>query len=264
MHVKAVRRADYKRCTTPSFSTPSPSPQEPRASRRRWRGRHEQISRSRRARVPDAVPDAAGLVLAAAAGPTWPVQLAPVLVPPSGVAAARRAGQLAPHIAAVVRARAEQPKPAPPGATPDPGGTRATLNPFEALQDPFATAYSKTPFPFYAAGRHSPAYEPGDLQHQHVYDNDIRRGNAMGVMSQRRSSSPDGFVPSGPGLVDGEMGANGENSIHYSRIPQRVSFRFKTKRVELFHSNFVIDCPVAKKLLDLCAMKDGREFTTAT
>ncbi|EJD35433.1 hypothetical protein AURDEDRAFT_175526 [Auricularia subglabra TFB-10046 SS5] len=154
MHVKAVHRADYKRRTTPSFSTPAPSPQEPRASRRRWRRRQQQISRAaRQARVPDAVPDAAGLVLAAAASSIWPVQLAPVLVPPASVAAARRAGLLAPHIAAVVRARAEQPEPAPPGATPDPGGTRATLNPFDALEDPFATPYSKTPFPFYAAGR---------------------------------------------------------------------------------------------------------------
>ncbi|EJD38050.1 glycosyltransferase family 2 protein [Auricularia subglabra TFB-10046 SS5] len=58
------------------------------------------------------------------------------------------------------------------------------------------------------------------------------------------------------------MGADGENNIHYGRIPQRVPRRFKTiKRVELFHGNFVVDCPVPRKLLDMCAMKDDREFT---
>ncbi|EJD37439.1 hypothetical protein AURDEDRAFT_173513 [Auricularia subglabra TFB-10046 SS5] len=59
-------------------------------------------------------------------------------------------------------------------------------------------------------------------------DNDIRRGNAVGIMRQ----FPDGFVPSGPGLVDSEMRANGENSIHHSRIPLRVPYRFKAKRID--------------------------------
>ncbi|KAH9026424.1 chitin synthase-domain-containing protein [Lactarius hengduanensis] len=44
------------------------------------------------------------------------------------------------------------------------------------------------------------------------------------------------------------------NKIRYGRTPQRVPRRNKTsKRVELFHSNFVLDYAVPTKLLDLCA-----------
>ncbi|KAI0369434.1 glycosyltransferase family 2 protein [Pilatotrama ljubarskyi] len=53
-----------------------------------------------------------------------------------------------------------------------------------------------------------------------------------------------------------------ENNIRYGRIPQRVPRRYKTiKKVELFHGNFVLDSAVPTKLLNMCAMRNEREFT---
>jgi chitin synthase len=53
-----------------------------------------------------------------------------------------------------------------------------------------------------------------------------------------------------------------ENNIRYGRIPQRVPRRYRTiKKVELFHGNLVLDSPVPTKLLNMCAQRDGREFT---
>jgi chitin synthase len=47
----------------------------------------------------------------------------------------------------------------------------------------------------------------------------------------------------------------------YGRIPQRVPRRYKTKkRYELFHGNLVIDNEVPSKLLDMCPLKNEREF----
>ena len=53
-----------------------------------------------------------------------------------------------------------------------------------------------------------------------------------------------------------------ETNIRYGRIPQRVPRRYKTlKKVELFHGNFVLDSAVPSKLLDMCALRNEREFT---
>ncbi|KAG1735652.1 glycosyltransferase family 2 protein [Suillus occidentalis] len=53
-----------------------------------------------------------------------------------------------------------------------------------------------------------------------------------------------------------------ETNIRYGHIPQRVPRRYKTiKKVELFHGNFVLDSAVPTKLLDMCAMRNEREFT---
>ncbi|EIN12208.1 glycosyltransferase family 2 protein [Punctularia strigosozonata HHB-11173 SS5] len=53
-----------------------------------------------------------------------------------------------------------------------------------------------------------------------------------------------------------------ENNIRYGRIPQRVPRRYKTiKKVELFHGNFVLDSAVPTKLLNMCALRNEREFT---
>ncbi|KAL1722353.1 chitin synthase [Schizophyllum commune] len=69
-------------------------------------------------------------------------------------------------------------------------------------------------------------------------------------------------MPGGYGDEDGDDDARSETNIRYGRIPQRVPRRYKTiKRVELFHGNFVLDQPVASKLLDMCALKNDREFT---
>ncbi|KIK98524.1 glycosyltransferase family 2 protein [Paxillus rubicundulus Ve08.2h10] len=53
-----------------------------------------------------------------------------------------------------------------------------------------------------------------------------------------------------------------EINIRYGRIPQRVPRRYKTiKKVELFHGNFVLDSAVPTKLLNMCALRNEREFT---
>jgi len=50
--------------------------------------------------------------------------------------------------------------------------------------------------------------------------------------------------------------------IRYGRIPQRVPRRYKTlKRVELYHGNLVLDCPVPGRLLDRLNDRESREFT---
>ena len=66
------------------------------------------------------------------------------------------------------------------------------------------------------------------------------------------------------GYQDGPDGddAQPETNIRYGRIPQRVPRRYKTlKKVELFHGNFVLDSAVPSKLLDMCALRNEREFT---
>ncbi|KJA15623.1 glycosyltransferase family 2 protein [Hypholoma sublateritium FD-334 SS-4] len=63
-------------------------------------------------------------------------------------------------------------------------------------------------------------------------------------------------------MAAGGDDARSENNIRYGRIPQRVPRRYKTtKKVELFHGNFVLDNAVPKKLLEMCPNRIDREFT---
>ncbi|KAJ7655763.1 chitin synthase N-terminal-domain-containing protein [Mycena polygramma] len=79
---------------------------------------------------------------------------------------------------------------------------------------------------------------------------------------RRDPSSHSGFNMPVPGDYIGEDDGSVNNNIRYGRIPQRVPRRYKTiKRVELFHGNFVLDSPVPKKLLDMCANRTEREFS---
>ena len=67
-----------------------------------------------------------------------------------------------------------------------------------------------------------------------------------------------------PGVYEDVPDADGalETNIRYGRIPQRVPRRYKTlKKVELFHGNLVLDSAVPSKLLDMCALRNEREFT---
>ena len=67
-------------------------------------------------------------------------------------------------------------------------------------------------------------------------------------------------MPSIPGQYDAE--GDEENNIRYGSIPQRVPRRYKTiKKVELFHGNFVLDSAVPTKLLNMCPLRNEREFT---
>ncbi|QRV92037.1 chitin synthase [Ceratobasidium sp. AG-Ba] len=66
-----------------------------------------------------------------------------------------------------------------------------------------------------------------------------------------------------PGLDDEEQEHENEQSnIHYGAIPQRQPRRYKTiKKIPLYHGNLVFDNAVPSKLLDMCALKNDREFT---
>ncbi|KAJ7277016.1 chitin synthase-domain-containing protein [Mycena rebaudengoi] len=79
---------------------------------------------------------------------------------------------------------------------------------------------------------------------------------------RRDPSSHSGFNMPLPGDYIPEEDGSINNNIRYGRIPQRVPRRYKTiKRVELFHGNFVLDSPVPKKLLDMCANRTEREYS---
>ena len=111
---------------------------------------------------------------------------------------------------------------------------------------------------FDADGNHIGKFADG---HDDIMDEDDVDGQARGrrVKHEADLSDPD-YIPGGwdPNLLE-----NGEaNGIRYGRIPQRVPRRYKTlKRVELYHGNLVLDCPVPSKLLDKLNDRESREFT---
>ncbi|KAG2068213.1 glycosyltransferase family 2 protein [Suillus decipiens] len=71
-----------------------------------------------------------------------------------------------------------------------------------------------------------------------------------------------GRFPVAPGGQEAIPDDRSETNIRYGHIPQRVPRRYKTiKKVELFHGNLVLDSAVPTKLLDMCAMRNEREFT---
>jgi len=77
---------------------------------------------------------------------------------------------------------------------------------------------------------------------------------------QRDSSYSPSAMPGGYRDIPNTDDA--QTNIRYGRIPQRVPRRYKTlKKVELFHGNFVLDSAVPSKLLDMCALRNEREFT---
>ncbi|BEJ13237.1 hypothetical protein CspHIS471_0304110 [Cutaneotrichosporon sp. HIS471] len=52
------------------------------------------------------------------------------------------------------------------------------------------------------------------------------------------------------------------NNLHYGPPPARVLRRNRTqKRVQLFRGNLVLDADIPSKLLDMCNIKEGNEFT---
>ena len=79
---------------------------------------------------------------------------------------------------------------------------------------------------------------------------------------QRESPYARTTIPGGYQDVPDADDAQPDINIRYGRIPQRVPRRYKTlKKVELFHGNFVLDSAVPSKLLDMCALRNEREFT---
>lgn len=106
------------------------------------------------------------------------------------------------------------------------------------------------------------SHDPHD-PHARIIDEDDVDGMTRGRKYEEgyASGEEDGMLPGGwaaPG-ADEEAGAPG---IRYGRIPQRVPRRYKTlKRVELYHGNLVLDCPVPSRLLDRLNDRESREFT---
>ncbi|KAH8822583.1 glycosyltransferase family 2 protein [Flagelloscypha sp. PMI_526] len=97
----------------------------------------------------------------------------------------------------------------------------------------------------------------------HYADEDHNHDDTGDIPLLRRDNSSNPAFPGGFAMPDDDdsMAGDGTN-IRYGRIPQRVPRRYKTlKKVELFHGNFVLDSPVPTKLLDMSAIRTGREFT---
>lgn len=111
------------------------------------------------------------------------------------------------------------------------------------------------------------AYAPASAFDEHghhiggggVNGEDITYSNE--TPNEYKLGSDEEYMPGGfdPNLIErGEVGGN----VRYGRIPQRVPRRYKTlKRVELFHGNLVLDCPVAPALLEKLNDRESREMT---
>lgn len=118
-----------------------------------------------------------------------------------------------------------------------------------------STDYLGTPYnPFDAPSRpHSNFTSPHGVD-----DND---GDGEFPLLQRENQYKPMPMPGGYAEV-ASIDDQPETNIRYGRIPQRVPRRYKTlKKVELFHGNLVLDSAVPSKLLDMCALRNEREFT---
>ncbi|EUC63124.1 class II chitin synthase, partial [Rhizoctonia solani AG-3 Rhs1AP] len=166
----------------------------------------------------------------------------------------------------------------PPAQSHTPVQPYSTPNPFDR---PPSTPYSITPSHSYQ----DPFSNPGPpatypIQEEptgYSYPQNQGRYSTPGVQLQ-----DDGYVDVGREMDDQDHGDtpllnphvsipptdqdhhddHEETNIHYGAIPQRQPRRYKTiKKVPLYHGNFVLDTPVPSKLLDMCALKNEREFT---
>ncbi|KAG9315524.1 glycosyltransferase family 2 protein [Chiua virens] len=141
------------------------------------------------------------------------------------------------------------------------------------LQDPYSRTPSQPQQP--SADYLGATYNPYDGQQSHtppsrlqtqtdssytLHEDDADAGD-MPLLRRDSLYRP----PTIPGSYDNlSIGheSQSEVNIRYGRIPQRVPRRHKTlKKVELFHGNFVLDSAVPSKLLDMCALRNEREFT---
>ncbi|TFK48851.1 glycosyltransferase family 2 protein [Heliocybe sulcata] len=125
-------------------------------------------------------------------------------------------------------------------------------NPNYTLQPP-----SPPPAAPVQPGPYGPAYESLPVED---HDHDTTDYGDMPLLNRGPSMRSDLHIPGEYG--DPTADDRSETNIRYGRIPQRVPRRYKTiKKVELFHGNFVLDAAVPSKLLDMCALRNEREFT---
>ncbi|KAJ7935200.1 glycosyltransferase family 2 protein [Mycena leptocephala] len=155
---------------------------------------------------------------------------------------------------------AQSPPPQNPYPPHDPYGAPIHSPPPQGTHDYLATPFqapppSSTPLSAaYARNAYSLA-DDGPVEHGEDEHGDM-------PLLRRDPSSNSGFNMPVPGDYIPEEDGSINNNIRYGRIPQRVPRRYKTiKRVELFHGNFVLDSPVPKKLLDMCANRTEREYS---
>ncbi|SNX81787.1 Chitin synthase 4 [Melanopsichium pennsylvanicum] len=100
-------------------------------------------------------------------------------------------------------------------------------------------------------------YADGD---DDVMDEDHVNDQASGRLLETHAANHENYMPGGFDPTIMESGQAG--GVRYGKIPQRVPRRYKTlKRVELYHGNLVLDCPVPSKLLDKLNDRESREFT---
>ncbi|KAK0526957.1 Chitin synthase 4 [Tilletia horrida] len=111
-------------------------------------------------------------------------------------------------------------------------------------------------------GQGGPGGMPGASDSEDDAAMPLRAGGGGARRSHAPSESAASMTFPG-GFVDPSSMEQGEaGGIRFGRIPQRVPRRYKTiKRVELYHGNLVLDCPVPSKLLEKLNDRESREFT---
>lgn len=105
------------------------------------------------------------------------------------------------------------------------------------------------------------SYQPHDITpYRHDNDSTYFRGDI--TQDDDQMESPLLPVKFPRELRDGQPSPGGTDP-YFNQVPAGAQpRRYKTmKRVELYHGNLVLDCPIPKKLLETLPIKDGREFT---
>ncbi|KAI5991704.1 glycosyltransferase family 2 protein [Pisolithus orientalis] len=160
----------------------------------------------------------------------------------------------------------------------DPYGTQYEQNQHTSsqpyhLSDPFSTPQIQP-----ASFSSTPAHDPYQAQHDAYAPHDtypVHTPTPHPIHTLSTEADEEGDIPliqreipyqriRIPGSYEQVAGLDDqpETNIRYGRIPQRVPRRYKTlKKVELFHGNLVLDSAVPSKLLDMCALRNEREFT---
>ncbi|KAI0345496.1 glycosyltransferase family 2 protein [Trametopsis cervina] len=147
-------------------------------------------------------------------------------------------------------------------SSPPPGGRGSEYpNPFQGGYQPEAHLSPPQPHTPLPLSQSPTGFQLHDEPSRYTLQDDPDQFDAGDIPLLNRNTS--GMTMPIPGGYDPVRDdAESESNIRYGRIPQRVPRRYKTiKKVELFHGNLVLDPKVPSKLLNMCALKNEREFT---
>ncbi|KAG8738149.1 Chitin synthase, class 1 [Ceratobasidium sp. 414] len=171
-----------------------------------------------------------------------------------------------------------------PSPTPNPfdrpPSAAYSLSPSQhpSYADPYGNANAGTPSTYPIKEEHTGYPYPSQSGGGHVQNSGLAPGPSMTSVQLQ----DDGYVDVGRELDDQDHGAtpllkpmtipgmeddahepeHEDTNVHYGAIPQRQPRRYKTiKKIPLYHGNLVFDNAVPSKLLDMCAIKNDREFT---